>query len=60
MKNKIAAVLGALLLMASLTACGTKNLASGGNAYASRGNAYASYGNVYASYGNASPGNAGK
>ena len=50
MKQKLAAALAALLLIASLNACGTKK-------YASSGNAYASYGNAYASYGNASSGN---
>ena len=50
MKRKLAALLSALLLMAALAACGTKNdYASYGNAYASNGNAYASYGNAYAS-----------
>ena len=49
MKNKIAAVLAALMLLGALTACGTNN-ASAGNA--SPGNAY------YASFGNASGDNA--
>ena len=58
MKRKLAAVLSALMLLGSLTACGTKSTASPGNAYASWGDAVASWGNVYASWGNASPGNA--
>ena len=56
MKRKLAALLSALLLMAALAACGTKNdYASYGNAYASYGNAYASWGDAYASAGNARP-----
>jgi hypothetical protein len=61
MKQKLAALLSALLLMAALAACGTKNdYASNGNAYASYGNAYASWGDAYASWGDAyaSAGNA--
>ena len=53
MKQKIAAILSALMLLGALTACGSKDN------NASSGNAYASGGNVYASYGNASGGNAG-
>ena len=63
MKRKIAAVLAALLLLAALTACGTKtDYASNGDAWASWGDAYASWGDAYASWGDAyiaSPGNAG-
>ena len=52
MKKKLAAILSALLLITSLTACGPKQSASSGDAFASAGNAYASFGN-------ASDGNAG-
>lgn len=63
MKRKLAALLSALLLLAALTACGTKtDYVSGGDAYyASWGDAYASWGDAYASWGDAyiaSPGDA--
>jgi|GEM_PF-5699361 len=52
MKRKLAAILAALmLLLGTMTACGTKDNTTPGNA--SAGNAY-----YYASYGNASGGNA--
>ena len=57
MKQKIAAILSALMLLGALTACGGKDDGNSGR-YASGGDAYASYGNAYASYGNASDGNA--
>ena len=54
MKRKIAAILAALTMLAALAGCGTKVVASPGDAYASWGDAY------YASWGNASPGSARK
>ena len=54
MKKTLAALLSAVVLLAALAGCGTKQSYN----YASGGSAYASYGNAYASWGNASPGSA--